>query len=130
MTYSSSMCGAHVQFGGRPVPLLDLMDAWAQHVLRLYHERSTTLEATPTAWGLWDLGAANLIRDAISAACTAAGLDEPPVLIASDELFKSFTVESSPDWLRLMNEEPGSGWWWSRIPTSGPVWTESCDEDA
>jgi len=117
----SDLVSMEVRFGGREMPLLDLVDAWSQHVLRLYSERGESFDSKPDAWGVWDLGAAYLIRDAVSAALDRAGADEPSCLVAVDELLKVFTTERSPDWRALMNEERGAGWWWSRIPSSGPV---------
>ena len=117
----SDLVSLEVRFGGRQMPLVDLIDAWSQHVLRLYGERSESLDSKPDAWGVWDLGAAYLIRDAVAAGLGRAGAAEPPSLVAADELLKAFTSERSPDWQALMNQEPGPSWWWSRIPTSGPV---------
>jgi hypothetical protein len=115
------LSGIEVEFGGRARPLLDLVGSWAQHVLRLYNERNTTFEQSPYAWGVWDLGAANIIREVVARALVENGLDDPPVLNAIDELFKSFTSSREVDWGRLMHEQRGTGWWWDRIPTSGPV---------
>jgi hypothetical protein len=58
----SSLATIEVSFGGKSMSLIDLVDAWAQHVLRLYTERDETFESNPAAWGIWDLGAAFLWR--------------------------------------------------------------------
>ena len=120
----NSMATIKVSFGGKPMSLIDLVDAWAQHVLRLYGERNETFESSPDAWGIWDLGAAYIIREALSSGMSGRELERPPALVAVDELLKSFTHTRSPDWKELMNEERGPGWWWDRIPTSGPVLAE------
>ena len=48
------------------------------------------------------------------------------VVAAIDALFSSFTVEVDDDWYLLTGLEhlTGNGWWWSRMPVSGPVRVE------
>jgi hypothetical protein len=117
----SQLAAIEVPFGGQQMLLIDLVDAWAQHVLRLYHERDESLDSKPDAWGVWDLGAAYIIRETLSRALSGGACEPPPSLVAIDELLRSFTSDRAPNWTELMNEERGPGWWWDRIPTSGPV---------
>ena len=45
------------------------------------------------------------------------------LLAAVDALFISFTEEVRHDWVRVtgMEDLGGDSWWWTRLPTSGPV---------
>jgi hypothetical protein len=112
---------------GRILILGDVMDAWAGHVLRLWRECDTSYEETPGAWGAHDLVAALYIRDRVGVGLVACGCDQPtlPVVDATDELYKSFTVEDEGDSLLLVGYEvPRSPWWWRRVPARGPVVVE------
>lgn len=81
----------------------------------------------PGIWGGDDLVGSYHLRDAIESGLdlldAATGFRKVAVLSATDELFQSFTVDDEDGWLRVFDRtlDPGRGWWWQRIPRSGPV---------
>jgi hypothetical protein len=102
----------------------DLVDAWAGHVLRLLRELDTSYDETPSVWGAHDLVAALYMRDWVEAGLAAVPSDDRclPVVEATDELFRLFTVEDDADSLLLVGYDiPRSPWWWRRVPARGPV---------
>jgi hypothetical protein len=110
---------------GRKRSLLQLVDAWSDHVLRLYRERDMTLAEAPSAWGVHDYIAALSIRDHLE-----HGLEQiteqriPSVVEIADELLRTFTATASAGMTRLSAFDetiPTEPWWWQRLPTTGPV---------
>jgi len=124
---SADLISVNVQYEyGRTSRLLDLVDAWASHVLRLFRESQPSF-AGEDAWGVHDFIAALYIRDRIDRGLDAFASDDgaPPTLIVSDELFRSFTTEDSREKLQaVVRDAPREPWWWRRLPTTGPVVTE------
>lgn len=105
----------------------DLVLGWAQHVVRLKVEADG---ATPAelAWNAWDYVAALVLRELCEihlVKSSNAGVDAMRVLAATDEVLRSFT-EDDPRGVvrRFAADDAGTGWWWSRIPASGPIRTE------
>lgn len=110
---------------GRATPLLELVDAWAGHVLRLFHEARADVDPR-NAWGLHDFVAALHIRDRVQ-----QGLDQlpddpqPPATVqAVDELFLSFTANVVGRLVAAVRDLPDQPWWWDRVPVGGPVITD------
>lgn len=106
---------------GRRSTLLELIEAWAAHVLRLH---SDVLEPSPDgdAWGIDDFVAALFLRDQTERGLQASGTPRPALLEATDRLFLSFTTMDGRGLVPKV--EPAATlteWWWLRIPNSGPV---------
>jgi hypothetical protein len=111
----------------RARPLSSLIQGWADHVDRLVAERDVDPDEG-TRWTPYDLVAALYIRDFVERGLR--GL--PPDLAAAarraidpvDAAFTGFTAPDSEGMLRRWlppEERPGDGWWWGRVPTTGPV---------
>ncbi|WP_203668761.1 hypothetical protein [Cellulomonas pakistanensis] len=110
--------------------LAELVGAWGHHVSRLEREA----RAHPAAgsreradvWGVYDLIAANYLRDVLEPLMQALGdrerADMRSALDAVDQRFLGFTV---PDVHKIVQRIDGGGprsaWWWNRIPERGPV---------
>lgn len=100
--------------------LTTVTEAWSAEVTRLYRELTLSLLVGPDAWGAYDLVAAYSTRDALAAMGAERGTLRHS-LAAVDEWFKSFTVVVGMSWVGALGIQPGTGWWWSRVPRSGPV---------
>jgi len=107
-----------VTSGHRAETLLQVLEAWAAHVVHLYediHERSEG------SWGAHDYVAALFIRDRVEAGLVSTEF-RPAVVQAVDALFEAFTVEDEAMLLDPVQARPDAGGpWWSRVPASGPV---------
>lgn len=117
---SVDLASKSVVFGNRPRPLLELVDSWCRHVLRLAREADA--EDADLAWGVHDYVAALCIRDAVDEGLGGQGA-VPATIEIADELFLRFTRPDDQDRLRLV-EPPRDQWWWHRVPTTGPVAAE------
>jgi hypothetical protein len=111
---------------GRTVVVLDLIDSWAGHVLRLFRESTGQV---PDSWGAHDYIAALYVRDrlgnALKRMTNEIHRDDPFSVQTIDSLFVSFTSADVEHQLRRFQDElPGDPWWWQRIPTTGPVATQ------
>jgi hypothetical protein len=105
---------------------LDLMVAWGLHVEKIDLDRASTV-SDPGAWGPHDLVAALFIRDFLEANV----LKLPPALHAKvmtfvsgyDERFRSVTQADEEHLVESVAElvVAGRGWWWHRVPDSGPI---------
>lgn len=108
---------------GHKLTVLQLIESWSSHVLRLYLERNETLESV-IVWGMYDLVAALFLRDRLERGLVAAGCTSrvPAMVRAADELFLSFTTDDEAGLVsKLEPVAPDASWWWRRIPTCGPV---------
>jgi hypothetical protein len=114
----------------REIVLLDLLQAWGQHVDRIRDEEN--LHAGH-GWTAHDLVASLVLRERI-----AASVGEQPTEIQSaaaeylsgpDDLFSAISVEDRRGTVRRFADDVGStsGWWWSRLPRSGPIRIELDD---
>ena len=127
---SSELVQVTVDSGyGRSSKLLDLIDSWAAHVLRLLREAQPAFETPALAWGVHDFVAALYIRDRVQRGILTHSTDLdatlPPTVVISDEVFRSFTAEDDGEDLKLVfSDIPSEPWWWQRIPKAGPVLTE------
>jgi hypothetical protein len=104
-----------------------LVRGWAEHVDRLVAERDLDPD-DGSRWTPHDLVAALYLRDFVE-----RGLRDLPEDLAAlgrrvvnpiDAAFDGFTAPDPEGLLRpwLSDDEPlGDGWWWHRVPSSGPV---------
>ncbi|MFD7922187.1 hypothetical protein ACFV3R_23555 [Streptomyces sp. NPDC059740] len=110
----------------RSLGLVALLLGWYEHVTRMERELGLP-DSDRSVWGAHDLIAADSLRDFI-----ARGLESIPegesrnFLIAlneADSRFLSYTeVDELGVLLRLYGDESKvRGWWWKRIPRSGPI---------
>jgi hypothetical protein len=80
-----------------------------------------------SVWGAHDLIAADSLRDFIARGLELVSEKESSNFIAAlgevDSRFLSYTeVDELGALLRLAGDEPKArGWWWVRIPRSGPI---------
>jgi hypothetical protein len=116
----------------RKISLISLVKGWAKHVDRLETEHSSTHASDPCSWTVWDYIAALLLRDRIAETITLisdplgsktrAWVEKKP-----DAKLYSFTqADDSGIFARFASEIAeenlfSKGWWWSRVPVSGPV---------
>lgn len=110
----------------RSLGLVTLLLGWYEHVARMERELDLP-DSDRSAWGAHDLIAADSLRDFI-----ARGLEMIPeresrkfstALSEVDSRFLSYTEVDELDILpRLDGDEARPrGWWWGRIPCSGPI---------
>lgn len=115
-----------VLFGGAERDVIQLRDAWAAHVRKIDADRALPYE-DHTVWNEHDLCAALIIRD-----CLQLAIDGLPAEVASkateyaatvDESFRSYTVADSGRRMAAVAEMGlrDRGWWWFRVPDSGPI---------
>jgi hypothetical protein len=139
MTGCTSRIGVHVitadiadvsiDWGSGTVSLITAVDDWCARVLKLGRDALGEADA-PAAWTVWDLIGAYFLRDAIEEALAehrreGDDLQLPTVAIA-DEFLREFSVEDIKEELsRLEPCDRVRGWWWRRIPKSGPIAAET-----
>jgi hypothetical protein len=110
-----------VRFGPGDRSLLDLIDGWCGHVMKLYDDTSRPAE---DAWTVHDLIASLYLRDGVQRGIDSRSEDAASIsaVAAADEVFKSFTIEDPDDLLtRFDPDVPVSPWWWKRLPAHGPI---------
>lgn len=115
-----------VDSGGRATTLADLASGWAAHVARF--EREATLSwDDPTAWAEDDFVGALHLRDRLALALEQAPARERELVErVLPEIDRRFEQLTKPDTSQLLarvlpGEALRAAWWWSRIPTKGPV---------
>ena len=105
---------------------LGLAVAWAAHVEKIDNDRALPW-TDHSVWTEHDLAAALFMRDSVA---NALGLlrkdlaDRLATYVAvTDDRFRSFTENDSGERLAKIArvDLSGRGWWWFRIPTSGPI---------
>ncbi|HEX7659607.1 MAG TPA: hypothetical protein VF444_09015 [Pseudonocardiaceae bacterium] len=105
--------------------------AWEIHVEKIDNDRALPW-GDHSVWTEHDLAAAMFIRDFVEDDLRQLrpGLAEKVrrYVTRTDERFKSFTVEDSGQRMgqiagvRMTGRGmEGRGWWWFRVPTSGPI---------
>ena len=112
-------------YGDHESPLISLVDDWAARVLK-FRLDIVSAETVRLPWGVDDLIGAYILRDAIERGLQIGnyGQDKfltPATLTVTDELLRSITVEDEQSLRLISPKDPTSSWWWSRIPTAGPV---------
>jgi hypothetical protein len=116
----------------RKISLSALIKGWAKHVDRLESEHSSIHASNPGSWTVWDYIASLLLRDRVAE--TTALISDPLgskirawVEKQPDAKLCSFTqADDSGIFARFASEVAeenlfSKGWWWSRVPVSGPV---------
>ncbi|GAA0364305.1 hypothetical protein GCM10010319_47690 [Streptomyces blastmyceticus] len=110
----------------RSLGLVTLLLGWYEHVARMERELNLP-DSDRSAWGAHDLIAADSLRDFI-----ARGLEMIPergsrqFSAALDEVDSRFLSYTEVDKLNILPRLDGDevrvrGWWWTRIPCSGPI---------
>ena len=99
--------------------LLRQIDAWSSEVLGLRKD-SLWPGDDPGGSNLDDLFGTYVARDRLE---RIPGSGKLRVVAVIDALLESFTEEVGRDWIALtgMESDAGDGWWWARLPISGPV---------
>jgi hypothetical protein len=111
---------------GKEVDAIGLADAWEAHVEKIDLDRALPW-SDRTVWNEFDLCAAFAIRDHLESAVNnlPAPLGAKMMSYASDadKRFISITVEDSGKRMAAVAELDitGRGWWWLRVPDSGPI---------
>lgn len=118
----------------KSIPVRDLLDSWAAHVERLDNEKSWSLAESPSAWGAFDYHAALILRDSVEDCMETIEKRYLDVMQSDitpvDNKFLAFTrVDEKGDFKKFLARcdiEPSrsTGWWWQRIPKSGPALEE------
>ena len=102
--------------------LIDLIDSWSGHVLRLLRELDLAWEDPANdVWGVFDLAGAYYVRDRIDSILARTHATRPHGVELADCLLLTFTLETPFEWQSHTGQLPGVGWWWQRIPSRGPV---------
>ncbi|GIH01964.1 hypothetical protein Rhe02_00310 [Rhizocola hellebori] len=111
---------------GRSRSVADLVVSWAGHVNRLHAEQYLRPGEDNEAWTAHDYVAALIIRDFVERALRllprTAEDHAFTAVTKHDELLRSFTEPDATGVLqRFAPDEWNAGWWWQRLPQSGPV---------
>jgi hypothetical protein len=105
---------------------IDLAVAWALHVRKIDQDRALPW-SDRSVWTEYDLAGALFLRDRVENA-----LNKLPSTLAiklrtyvdtSDAAFHSFTIEDYGERIAKIASVDviGRGWWWFRVPDSGPI---------
>lgn len=114
----------------RKITLTYLLASWRAHVEKLEADLSLP-SSDRSAWGVYDLIAALIIRDSIHdgmGVLDAALRSRFESLLSEiDELFISFTEPDVLLRLEKVDARPRGEdeWWWKRIPVTGPAREEA-----
>lgn len=115
---------------GRTRTMYDLILGWAAHVRKFKKELTASRLATPYVWNEHDYVAALFVRDFVDAGLSQLS-EELSIVVGElispiDSEYVSFTQGGYRNMLaRVAGIDTNSrGWWWDRIPTSGPVLDE------
>lgn len=109
--------------GSTGLEIADRLDGWASEVLQCRADALSDNGGEAKDRGLDHFFGTVKARDRLE---MQLGEHDLYVLGAIDALFSSFTEEVDDDWCLLTGLEhlAGNGWWWSRMPVSGPVRVE------
>ena len=111
---------------GNEVSAVELARAWERYVKKINDDRALPWE-DHSVWTEHDLAGALFMRDYVEDALERLRpelADKMRQYVAkTDDLFKSFTAEDSGERMGRITgvELEGRGWWWFRVPTSGPI---------
>ncbi|MFX0573318.1 hypothetical protein [Nocardia nepalensis] len=103
-----------------------LADSWEAHVEKIDRDRNLPW-SDRTVWNEYDLNAAYAIRDYLESAINnlpaPLGTKMTSYVSAADDRFMSITVEDSGKRMAAVAniDITGRGWWWFRVPDSGPI---------
>jgi hypothetical protein len=107
----------------------ELVDGWSAHVHRLVVEQGASA-GDQSVWIAHDYVAAMQLRDAIARGvdklAPALRSDADAGVEAADRLFMDSTSPDEGGVVRAFAEIDTShtGWWWSRLPRTGPIRAE------
>lgn len=110
----------------RSLGLVTMLLGWYEHVARMERELGLP-DSDRSVWGAHDLIAADSLRDFIARGLELVpGGDQSRFMAALSEVdsrFLSYTeVDETGALLRLAGDDSKAhGWWWARIPCSGPI---------
>lgn len=105
---------------------IDFARAWELHVEKIDNDRALPW-TDHSVWTEHDFAGALFQRDFLE---TALSRLSPPVVgklrpyvEKTDERFRSFTTDDSGDRMARVAGvgASGRGWWWYRVPSSGPI---------
>jgi hypothetical protein len=105
---------------------LGLAVAWAAHVEKIDNDRALPW-TDRSVWTEHDLAAALFMRDSVANALSRLRKDLADRLAdyvsVTDDRFRSFTQDDSGERMAKIArvDLSGRGWWWFRVPTSGPI---------
>ncbi|MGW4769837.1 hypothetical protein ACWEO2_17550 [Nocardia sp. NPDC004278] len=111
---------------GEEVNAISLTDAWDAHVEKIDQDRALPW-TDRTVWNEYDLNAAFIIRDLLESAINSLpaplGAKMNSYVSEADDRFMSITVEDSGKRMAAVAniDTTGRGWWWFRVPDSGPI---------
>jgi hypothetical protein len=111
---------------GRTADALELATGWAARVEKIDRDRALPW-SDRTVWNEHDLAGSLFQRDFLAEALDA--LPEPTRsklaawVEAADERFRGYTTDDPSGRMGKVAEvDPaGRGWWWRRVPDSGPI---------
>lgn len=109
---------------GRSRTFYDLVMAWNHHVERLRKEAGKQEDDARFTWNEHDYVAALFLRDNLESGLRTSEDDRARKAVDKvDASFRSFTGEGPAELLpRLADVSPDNrGWWWRRVPLTGPV---------
>ena len=107
----------------REITLTELLGAWRAHVARIHDELGFDRDV---GWTAHDLVAALLLRDRIEDVLAPqpapVRFEAAEAIAGADATFAEMTVQDADRVVRRFAENvDASGWWWSRLPRSGPI---------
>jgi hypothetical protein len=119
---------------GHAIPFADcgerdamrLAMAWNLHVEKIDRDRALPW-SDRSVWTEYDLVAALILRDytedALNALPSALTTKLRIYVDAVDDVFRSYTIDDSGERIAksAMMDTAGRGWWWFRVPGSGPI---------
>jgi hypothetical protein len=111
-----------VAFGASERTLLDLIDGWCGHVMKLADDLLE--EATEDPWTVHDFIASLYIRDAVQRGMEYGDMRNVTIsaVAAADEVLRSITIEDQQGLLASCDPDvPATPWWWGRVPARGPI---------
>ncbi|WKX73554.1 hypothetical protein [Streptomyces sp. XD-27] len=110
----------------REIDLCDLVAGWYQHLKKMESDLPLS-DSDRTVWGAYDLLAALSLRDFVARGLGKLDPDCSTAAAAAvrdvDEKFLSYTEQDDCQRIKKLDDSigEGRGWWWKRIPVSGPI---------
>ncbi|HEX2149946.1 MAG TPA: hypothetical protein VHI31_07245 [Actinomycetota bacterium] len=111
---------------GQDASLLELVDSWAERVLRLEEAAQAPGPYTDLS-PVKEFVSGLQVRDRLEQSLTdnTSGSSAPALIRAVDALYRAYTLQDDHRVLARLDEDlPTEPWWWSRIPAAGPLAAE------
>jgi hypothetical protein len=111
---------------GSELDAISLAIAWNAHVEKIDRDRALPW-SDKSVWNEYDLVGALFMRDftedALNALPSALATKLRTYVDTVDEVFRSYTIDDSGERIAksAMVDTAGKGWWWFRVPGSGPI---------